>query len=196
MPDGKKYAGSIDFVVASKLISDLNNFTILESYSSINKFLEQSDPPVTNFKIKDILKKTYYLKMNPYLDASNRGATWADLNFGFEGDKKKSTDVSVTVLDEIIKSFDKEGIDENYFKEIFVNDPSVAPRAYYLRSNLTKDELVKAKEFLLSSFSPPPDFPFRDLYQLPETDLKGFINLMESKERLELEDLLKSLKAF
>ena len=137
--------------------------------------------------------------MNPYLDISARGLTFQNPIQNFEGAKKKSLEVSVDVLDEIIKSFEKDGVDEDYFKGTFFQEPAelnLAQRALYLRNNLSKDELIKSKKFLLISYSPPPDFKFMEIYNLAEADLRGLVNLTEDKIRPELEDLLKGLKAF
>jgi hypothetical protein len=112
---------------------------------------------------------------------------------------RKIIRISVYVLDEIIKSFEKEGVGEEYFQEIFSNEPAeinLPLRALYLRNNLSKDELIQSKNFLLNSYSPPPDFKFMEIYNLAEFDLGAMINLTDNKVRSELEELLKGLKAF
>ncbi len=199
LSDGKKYAGSDRFVLASKIISDLNKFGYLDGLKTLNDYLEESDPPITGLKINKFLKKIYFLKINPYLDISKRGLTFQDPISGFEGDKKKSLEVSVYVLDEIIKSFEKDGVGEAYFQEIFSKEPAeinLPQRAIYLRNNLSKEELIQSKNFLLNSYSPPPDFKFMEIYNMAEENLGAMINLTEDKVRSELEDLLKGLKAF
>jgi len=199
LSDGKKYAGSSSFVLATKIIEDLNYFIVLDGFKNLNDYLEETDPPANSLKLNKFLKKIFYLKMNPYLDISARGLTFQNPIQNFEGAKKKSLEVSVDVLDEIIKSFEKDGVDEDYFKGTFFQEPAelnLAQRALYLRNNLSKDELIKSKKFLLISYSPPPDFKFMEIYNLAEVDLRGLINLTEDKIRPELEDLLKGLKAF
>jgi hypothetical protein len=132
-----------------------------------------------------------------------RGQTWQGpvLDFYREsvGAKKKSLEVSVYILDEIIKSFEKEQVGEDYFQNIFKNESSelnLGPRAFYLRNNLTKEELMKSREFLISAYSPPSDFPFIEIYSLAEWDIRRLIELTDGKVRYEMEDLLKGLKAF
>lgn len=203
LSDGKKYAGSSNFDLASKIILDLKYFKFLESFKSLYENILLSDPPVTTAKLNNLLKKIYFFKMNPYLDISLRGQAFQDPIFDYyresTGARKKSLEVSVKVLDEIIKSFEKDNIGEEYFKEVFSNESSelnLASRAFYLRNNLTRDELIKTKEFLLNSYSPPPGFPFLEIYNLAEEDILKLINLTESKVSDEMEDLLKGLKAF
>jgi hypothetical protein len=55
---------------------------------------------------------------------------------------------------------------------------------------------MEAKELLLSSFAPPSDFPFMDLYNMGEPDLNHLLKLTENKVRVEIEDLLKNLKSY
>ena len=49
---------------------------------------------------------------------------------------------------------------------------------------------------MLSAYSPPPDFPFLEIFNFAEGDIKKLIDLTNSKVRAEMEDLLKGLKAF
>ncbi|MFI5390605.1 MAG: zinc-dependent metalloprotease, partial [Bacteriovoracales bacterium] len=64
LSNGFKYAGSESFTLASNIISDLNYFNFLNSYKTLQDYFEKNDPPMTQEKLKNLLSKIYYLKMN------------------------------------------------------------------------------------------------------------------------------------
>jgi hypothetical protein len=195
LSDGFKYAGSGSFALASNIISELKYYNFLNSYKTLQDFFEKNDPPMTQDKLRDILSKIYYLKMNPYLDISLRRKTFQGPIMDISGPIKNAMEVSVFVLDQIIRSFDEE-VD---FAEVFKNTPKelkIPERALHLKNSLHKEQFMEAKELLLSSFAPPSDFPFMDLYNMGEPDLNHLLKLTENKVRVEIEDLLKNLKSY
>ncbi len=195
LSDGFKYGGSGSFTLASTIISDLNYYNFLNSYKSLRDYFEKNDPPMTQEKLKNLLSKIYYLKMNPHLDISLRKKTFQGPILDIPGPLKKAMEVSVSVLDQIIRSFDEE-VD---FSEVFKNMPKdlkIPERALYLKNNLHKEQLIESKDLLLSSYAPSLDFPFMDLYNMGEPDLNYLLKLTENKVRVEMEDLLKNLKSY
>jgi hypothetical protein len=196
LSDGKKYFGSKDFKLASKIISDLNYFNFLENYRPLRDYLEKYDPPSTQEKIFILLSKIYYLKMNPYLDISLRGKTFADPFSGLEGPQKIALEFSANILEKIKNIFE---LPEAEFLMKFSNeDPNlkIPERALFLKNNLSKEQIEKSREFLLESYKPGTDFAFGELYDLNEPDLNRLLNLTGTKVRVEIEDLLKNLRPY